>query len=60
MCSDPEGCPGRRELSLRGDQVIGFRNDRRRFVSTIIPVGLSAVFFALDTAVRFGFGLGGA
>lgn len=42
------------------DDAIGFRKDRRRFVSMTIPVRLSAVFFALYTAVRFGFGLGGA
>ncbi|TWI18062.1 hypothetical protein [Mesorhizobium tianshanense] len=58
--SDPQGCPGRHKPSLSGDQAIGFRNDRRRFVSTTMPVGLSAVFFALSTALRFGFGLGGA
>lgn len=46
--------------SLSGDQAIGFRNDRRRFVSTTMSVGLSAVFFASNTARRFGFGVGGA
>lgn len=56
----PEGLSGRHKPSLSGDQAIGFRKDRRRFVSTTIPVGLSAVFFALNTAVRFGFGLGSA
>lgn len=58
---DPQGlCPSVQGLSLSGAQAIGFRKARRRFVSTTMPVGLSAVFFALYPAVRFGFGLGGA